>query len=407
MAARLQQSVEHGRATPRRAQCVSTTSAGEIFILKFSRIPAEGELLFRGRWRGRGPVEDWHVRDGRLLEVKPARKVSPDFGGAEAIIAPPLLDIQVNGANGIDLQDPALEADRLLGITHFLASRGVGRWVPTLVTMDPEGMEHACRVIAKARAQHRELVLAIPGIHLEGPFISPVDGPRGAHPLAHVMPPDWRWFSRWLKAAAGKVLYTTLAPELPGAIPFIKRCVAAGVRVSLGHHHATAAQIRAAVDTGATLCTHLGNGVMTTLPRHENPLWPQLDENRLSASFIADLHHLPPEVLRVMVRAKMPQRSILVSDCTALAGAKPGRYASFGQEVELGKDGAIRIPGTAMLAGSANTLEECVIRAVASGAFTWSQALDAASLIPARALGIETATARPRLGGRIAGGVFA
>lgn len=374
--------------------------------MNFIGIPAEGELLVRGRWRGHGPVQDWRVKDGRLLAAAPAGKAHADLGGAEAVIAPPLLDIQVNGANGIDLQDPALDVERLLGITRFLASRGVSRWVPTLVTMPPEGMEQACRVMADALARCRELALAIPGIHLEGPFISPVDGPRGAHPLPHVMPPDWRWFSRWLKAASGKVLYTTLAPEQPGAIPFIRRCVAAGVRVSLGHHHATTAQIRAAADAGATLCTHLGNGVMTTLPRHANPLWPQLDEHRLTASFIADLHHLPPEVLRVMVRAKTPERAILVSDCTALAGAKPGRYASFGQEVELGKDGAIRIPGTAMLAGSAITLEECVMRAVASGAFTWPQALDAASLIPAHALGIEAATARPRTGGRIKAGVF-
>lgn len=369
-------------------------------------IPQDETFLLRARWCGAAATQDWQVVKGRLRAVTPAGRATPDLGGSEAVLAPPLLDIQVNGANGIDLQDPLLDAEKLWGITQFLAARGVGRWVPTLVTMSPECMEHACRVISRALAGDAGLARVIPGIHLEGPFISPLDGPRGAHPLAHVRHPDWKLFSRFLRAAEGRVRYTTLAPELPGAAAFIRRCVAAGVRVSLGHHHATTAQIAAALDAGATLSTHLGNGVMTTLPRHANPLWPQLDDDRLTASFIADLHHLPPEVLRVMVRAKSPARAILVSDCTALAGGKPGNYESFGQTVELGKDGAIRIPGTAMLAGSANTLEECVARAVHAKAFTWPQAIASASTIPARALGLPPASARPRAGGRLAGVLF-
>lgn len=364
-------------------------------------IPRKGELCVRGRWRGRGEALDLVVRDGRVTALATMGRATPDLGSDVHVLSPPLLDIQVNGANGVDLQDPALDADKLGRITEYLAQRGVGRWVPTLVTMPLEAMAHACEVIATALANDATLARAIPGLHLEGPFISPLDGPRGAHPLAHVRPPDRPAFAKLLRAAQGRVLYTTLAPELPGAVPFIRRAVAQGVRVSLGHHHASAAQVHAAADAGATLCTHLGNGLMPMLPRHHNPLWPQLDEARLSASLIADLHHLPPEVLRVMVRAKGAERIVLVSDCTPLSGLKPGRYESFGQTVELGRDGAIRIPGTTLLAGSASTLDQCVRRAVGSGALSWGEAIAAATRNPARLLGVPAPVARPRVGARV------
>lgn len=359
-----------------------------------------GDCLIRGRWRGTGAPIDLRVKGGRVLKIRPAGRGTPDFGSDAHILSPGLLDIQVNGADGVDLQDPRLDAAQLARITHYLAQRGVSRWVPTLVTMPLDAMENACRVIALARRQDPGLARAIPGVHIEGPFISPLDGPRGAHPLAHVRPPDWRAFQRLLRASENSILYTTLAPELPGAETFIHRAVAAGVRVSLGHHHADARQVRAAAEAGATLCTHLGNGVMAILPRHHNPLWPQLDEPRLAASLIADLHHLPPEVLRVMVRAKGAARIVLVSDCTHLSGLKPGRYSSFGQEVELCRDGAIRIPGSPLLAGSAATLDECLRRAVSAGALTWPQAIASATTIPARLLGIKAAFARPREGSK-------
>lgn len=360
------------------------------------------DCLIRGRWRGTGAPIELRLWGGRVRSIRPAGRATPDFGSDTHILSPPLLDIQVNGANGVDLQDPQLDTARLASITRYLSQRGVGRWVPTLVTMPLDAMEQACRVIAVARREDPNLARAIPGIHIEGPFISPLDGPRGAHPLAHVRPPDWKAFQRLLRASEHSILYTTLAPELPGAKAFIRRAVAAGVRVSLGHHHAEAEQVHAAAQAGATLCTHLGNGVMAILPRHHNPLWPQLDEPRLAASLIADLHHLPPEVLRVMVRAKGAARIVLASDCTHLSGLKPGRYPSFGQEVELCRDGAIRIPGSPLLAGSAATLDECLRRAVSAGALTWPQAIASATSIPARLLGIKAAFARPREGAKAA-----
>jgi N-acetylglucosamine-6-phosphate deacetylase len=374
------------------------TQLGEEKIrMKAWKIPVAGEALVRGRWRGDGALLDVRVQAGRVVSVSPAGNVQPDLGGESAVLFPPLFDIQVNGAAGVDLQDPALDAEGLWRITEFLRGRGVGQWLPTIITNDPDTMEACCRAIVEALAEDKALARAIPGIHLEGPFISPEDGPRGAHPLEHVRAPEWRLMKRLLWAGEGFVRYVTLAPELPGAVSLIRRTVAAGVRVSLGHHAANAAQVRAAVEAGATLCTHLGNGVATQMQRHHNPLWPQLDAQGLVASLIADGHHLPPEVLRVIVRAKGPKSIVLVSDCTHLTGLRPGIYQSFGQAVELGRDGAIRIPGTQLLAGSASTLDACLARAVAAQALTWPQAIESATRIPAKLLGLRSGnfTLRP------------
>lgn len=388
----------HAAGKDEAAACLAeyTPQAWGIFDLALVR----EETLFRGRWRGEGPLLDVRVRSGRVHGMAPAGRARPDAGGESAVLCPPLLDIQVNGANGIDVQDPRLDAARLWGITDFLRTHGVGRWVPTIITNAPDAMEACCRAVVHALAEDRELLKAIPGIHLEGPFISPEDGPRGAHPREHVRPPDWKLMQRLLRAAEGLVRYVTLAPELPGATTLIKRLASQRVQVSLGHHQANAVQVRAAVEAGAVMCTHLGNGVATQLQRHHNPLWPQMDEQSLYASVIADGHHLPPEVLRVIVRAKGAERVMLVSDCTHLTGMRPGIYDSFGQRVELGKDGAIRIPGTQMMAGSASTLAECVRRVVAMGALTWPQAIRAATITPAKVLGLKPNVARPAPGQR-------
>lgn len=357
------------------------------------------DRIHRGTWQGRGPVLDVAVRGGRVLTVAPAGRRTPDLGSPQHILAPPLLDIQVNGALGIDLQDPKLDANGLLTITRHLAKWGVSRWVPTLVTDALDAMEHAARRIVIA-LDEPELAAAIPGIHLEGPFISPLDGPRGAHPLAHVLAPDLRAFRRLDKACGGKLLYVTLAPELPGAAKLIRAIRASGARVSLGHHHADAAAIRAAADAGATLCTHLGNGLMPQLQRHRNPLWPQLAEDRLSASVIADGHHLPEEVLRTFVRAKGAERLIAVSDAVHLSGLKPGRYTIFGGQVELLRTGKIVIPGSDLLAGSASMLTPCVAHLALHTDLSWQQALHTATRNPARLLGLPTRDARPSAGKR-------
>lgn len=344
-----------------------------------------------------GPVLDVRIEDGRVAHVGPAGRTAVDAGDAACVLMPPLADFQINGLNGVDLQSPDLTEEGVLAIAEGLAALGVAYWAPTLVTGAAEVVARNCGMIAAARRRFPLVSASVAGIHLEGPHISPVDGPRGAHPLAHVCPPDLKLFDRLQRAAAGAILYVTLAPELPGALAYIRGLVKRGVAVSLGHHDATAAQITAAVDAGARLCTHLGNGAAPRMARHLNPIWPQLAEDRLCASLIADGHHLPDPVLKSMVRAKGLRRIMLVSDCVHLTGLKPGPYDMFGAAVDLLPSGKVCLRGTELLAGSAAPLFHDVARAVAVAGLSYAQAVAAATTTPLRIMGLRRRFARPRV----------
>ena len=160
--------------------------------------------------------------------------------------------------------------------------------------------------------------------HVEGPYISPEDGPRGAHPARWVRPPDLEEFHRFQEAARGNIRLVTLSPEWPDATRFIEALTREGVVASIGHTRATSDEIAAAVSAGATLSTHIGNGAHATLPRHPNYIWDQLAEDRLAASFIVDGIHLAPAFLKVALRAKGLERAILVTDAVMPAGCAPG-----------------------------------------------------------------------------------
>ncbi len=358
---------------------------------------SSGSIRVRGRFPGAVKACDVEVRDGVVRRVVRAGKAEPDFGSSEAFIGPTLFDIQVNGVGGIDLQGDAVRPEDLRAITEYLARWGVSRWIPTLVTGPHKAMEHGCRVIVEA-LKDRAVARAVPGLHIEGPYISPEDGPRGAHPKKHVCPPNIRDFEKLRRAAEGKILYTTVAPELPGAVTFIRAVTRRGVLVSLGHHHGTAEDIARAVDAGAQLSTHLGNGAASMIHRHSNPLWPQLANDGLMASLIADLHHLPPDVLKTFVRAKGPGRIVLTSDCVNLAGLKPGKYSFAGAEVELRKDGMICLSGTDLLAGSGLMLLQGVVNTWQHTDLTLEQAFACASSIPARLFGLRTPPRLPMAG---------
>ncbi len=345
-------------------------------------------ILVRGIPLGESAARDIFIEKGRVVRTSVATKQRADIGGKTAIIAPTLFDIQVNGAFGIDLQSPACRPEDVAALSNALAAWGVSRWVPTIITNSPERMTQSFQVLAEA-LQDSSLRRRIPGVHIEGPYISPEDGPRGAHSAKHVRKPSLRELDQWLKILNGRVLYVTLAPEQRGAIPFIRGCIARGVAVSLGHHGANADQIHAAADAGATLCTHLGNGMSQTINRHANPLWPQLADDRLSISLIADGHHLPADVLISLVRAKDTSRTILTSDATHVAGMPPGPYDLAGVPVELKPNGRICLTGTNLLAGSASMLIDSVRNAAAAGAMTFEEAIHAGSTIPARLFGIK------------------
>ncbi len=352
-------------------------------------------LVIRGRIVGHARSADIHVERGVVTDVSPAGRCRPDIGSSNSYIGPTLFDIQVNGYGGVDLQSDTLSVEDLFELNARLNALGVSRWVPTLVTGPQERLEYGCRIIGQALLDRR-LADAVPGIHLEGPYISPEDGPRGAHPKEYVRRPDIEAFDRCLTAAGGKILYTTVAPEIRGAIHFIRDVIERRVVVGLGHHAASADVIARAVDAGARLSTHLGNGLAPYIPRHANPIWAQLAEDRLTASLIPDLEHLPAPVLKAFVRAKGPERVVFTSDCVHLAGVEPGHYGFAGSPVEVKPSGRICLEGTELLAGSGLALLQGVVYAAYATDLTLEQAFACATTVPSRLLGLRNRSMQPR-----------
>jgi N-acetylglucosamine-6-phosphate deacetylase len=226
---------------------------------------------------------------------------------------------------------------------------------------------------------------AIDGFHIEGPHISPEDGPRGAHPRQWVRPPDLDEFNRWQDAAGGRVRIVTLSPEWPDATRYIERITREGVVAAIGHTQAAATQIAGAVAAGATLSTHLGNGAHQLLRRHPNYIWEQLAEDRLMADFIVDGIHLDGAFIKSAIRAKTVGRSILVTDASAPAGATPGRYYLADQPVDLTEDGRVVLAGTDRLAGSALHMHRGVENLMRLAGLSLADAIRMATLNPARA----------------------
>ncbi|MGH9345160.1 MAG: N-acetylglucosamine-6-phosphate deacetylase, partial [Terriglobia bacterium] len=264
----------------------------------------------------------------------------------------------------------------------------VTTFLPTLISAPEEKLIYALRAIAKARTVSARAAYAIPFVHVEGPFISPEDGGRGAHSGDAIRPPSIAEFERWQSASGGLVGMVTLSPHWPNALEFIAALTDQGILISIGHTDATSERIHAAAAAGATLCTHLGNGVASMLPRHPNPIWAQLADDRLTATFIADGHHLPADTLKSMLRAKTIERSIFISDATALAGMPPGTYRSaIGGEVELRADGRLGMAGSELLAGAALPLKDGIAHAALFGICTLADAIRMSTENPGRLLG--------------------
>lgn len=317
------------------------------------------------------------------------------FQDSDLFVAPAFFDLQVNGALGLAFGSPSVTADHVRTVVAECRRHGIASLLPTLITDSEDNLIRALRQLTRALEEDWELQEACPGFHLEGPYISPLDGPRGAHPRCHVRLPSWDEFCRLQEAAQGRIRLVTLAPELDGAIGFIERLFERGVVVALGHTAATGERIRAAVEAGARLSTHLGNGCSAVLPRHENPIWEQAAEDRLWASLISDGHHLPPAVLRCLLRCKTPARTILTCDASLLAGLPPGRYSAWEQELEIIPEGKIVVAGTPYLAGSWVFTDHCVRMAVSLGGVTLAEAVDMAALRPRQLLGLPFPTLQP------------
>lgn len=304
-------------------------------------------------------------------------------------IAPGLTDLQVNGYQGFDFNSSRVSISDVVSCTRLLLAQGVTTYFPTVITHAPAHMQASLHTIAAACLQSDEAAACIGGIHLEGPFISPLNGPRGAHDRQFVQAPDWELFEAFYEASGGRIKIVTLSPEWPEAVSFIRRCVERGVLVSIGHTAAGSEQIEAAVQAGASLSTHLGNGAHPVLPRHPNYIWDQLASEGLAASFIGDGFHLPLSVIKTILQVKGPG-AILVSDSVSLAGMPPGTYTTpVGGEVVLTEGGKLYLknhPG--MLAGSARSLIEAVGNLCSWLPDKKPLCWNLASLHPARLLGM-------------------
>ncbi|MGB5666623.1 MAG: amidohydrolase family protein, partial [Maribacter sp.] len=235
---------------------------------------------------------------------------------------------------------------------------GVTSFFPTVITSDIELIKKNFAILAEAR-QDPEIGPSIPGFHLEGPYISPLSGFRGAHLEKYIKAPDWEEFEEIQKAANNGIILLTMAPELEGAIPFIKKCVASGVTVSLGHHNGSATDIQLAVEAGAKMATHLGNGCANEINRHNNPIWPQLSNDAITVSIITDGFHLNREEVRTFYKAKGVEKTILVSDALDLAGLPPGEYTR-GERILILTPDVVQLPKEKVLAGAASPISKCV-----------------------------------------------
>ena len=271
-----------------------------------------------------------------------------------------LVDLQVNGFAGVDFNTPGNTTKNLHKALEKMLASGVTTCLPTLITASEEHLKSCFKDLENSRQSSQLAKMMIAGYHLEGPFISPHSGFCGCHPVEAIRDVDQDMFLRLQETADGRICLVTLAPEVNGAIPFIEYLVTQGVIVAIGHTAAEPEKIREAVEAGALLSTHLGNGTLAELPKNNNPIISQLSEDKLCASFIADGYHLPPEVLKVYLRAKKSKRTILITDATAGSAAKPGIFQLGGLELFLESEPVVYNKKTSRPTGSAVTLDQCV-----------------------------------------------
>jgi N-acetylglucosamine-6-phosphate deacetylase len=334
---------------------------------------------------GRSVADDLPIR----VTVEGGVIAAVEHGSADATdwISPGWLDLQVNGFEGHDPNAADATPAETVEMVRALWRHGVTGVCPTICTESEEHILRCLRAIVDACDSDALVAASVVGIHVEGPHISREDGPRGAHPLRHVRPPDLGEYRRWQDAASGRIRIITVSPEYPEAVAYIRRIVADGVVASIGHTSADSDQIRAAVDAGATWSTHLGNGAHATIRRHPNYIWDQLADDRLSAGFIFDGHHLPPSVMKTVVRAKGVERTVLVSDAVLAAGLEPGEYhLADGVAITLQASGRLEMTGTPYLAGAAAPLPVGVTNAMRHAGLSIAEATRAVTINPSRLL---------------------
>ena len=356
-----------------------------LSILTFTQCTSEKDFMtIEGiLYSNKKPVSI-EISDGKIIRIKQGKK-STD--GPQLIIAPGLVDIQINGYTGIDFSDPDLTAEDLKKVVAGQWEIGVTTIFPTVTTNDHEYLMNSFKALSNALTDP-EISMSVPGFHLEGPYISPEKGFRGAHPEKYIRLPDLQEFKQYQEAANNMIRLITVAPEFDGSIPLIRYCTDNDVVVSLGHHNGTAEEITEAVDAGASLSTHLGNGCANLIHRHNNPIWPQLADDRLSASIITDGFHLNKEEVLTFYKVKGDELTILVSDAVDLAGLPPGEYSRWGETLILTPD-VVKFPAENVLAGAASPISKCVGNMMRFTGCSLESAINMASRNPARLMGLD------------------
>ena len=350
-------------------------------------------LTIRARSYENGEPLQITLRGDRIRSVEPAW---PKSSVADwPFVAPGLFDLQINGHSGVWFSDEALTADDVLKALAPYSRFGVTRLCPTLITNSFAGLAAGFAAIRAACEREPWADRMVCGCHLEGPYISAEDGPRGAHPRQHVRPADWDEFQRLQAISGERIKLVTIAPEAEGAIEFIRQAVTHRVVISIGHTAATPEQVRAAVDAGATLSTHLGNGAHAMIHRHRNHIFEQLSDSRLSASLIVDGHHLPPSLVRTFIQVKSPKQTILTCDAAGWAGCPPGLYENKLGRSEILENGKLVVAGQReLLAGSAQETDVCVANVLEFAGVSLKDAIDMTSKNPAKLLGYEVVRLR-------------
>ena len=329
------------------------------------------------------------IREGKIVSIQQIEKLTDE--SHPLYIAPGLIDNQVNGFAGVSFcfGVAGLDIEGILKATSELWKKGVTSYFPTLTTNSQEVLLRNFSILAKVK-DSEALHGSIAGYHLEGPYISPEDGYRGAHPLKYVRKPNWKEFMELYEASGKGIRTVTVAPEVDGALDFIRKCTDLGIIVAIGHHNAPKAIVDQAVLNGAKISTHLGNGCANTINRHDNPLWPQLANDQLMASIICDGFHLRDEEIAVFYKVKGPEKTIITSDVTSFATLPPGEYKNEeGETIELTQEGMLRYPAQNVLYGSASPISRGVVKIMQVTGCSLGDAIQMASTNPAKLYGLN------------------
>ncbi len=259
---------------------------------------------------------------------------------------------------GVDFSSPALTEDDFMKACEAVRASGTCRFLATLITIRPEVYERNLRLMSRV-IEREALDDLVPGFHIEGPFIS-AGGGIGAHDPSAVMDPQTELVDNLMEWSSGRIMMLTMSAEAKDAAVVIRYCTDLGIRVSIGHSIYNQKLLAEAADAGAISLTHLGNALPPLLPRHDHPVFAGLNEDRLIAMMISDGHHLPEVLMRLILKVKGYDRTIIVSDAAPIAGLPPGEYETLGNKVVLEECGRIWNPQTERLVGSPSCMNDCM-----------------------------------------------